>query len=112
MMQSYTKFYGRYAEQTWQETPDNWCHCPSCGRKTLEFLVDVETKEVVGCTECTVTEISHDERYMVDAGDEVYLQCPRCEQLCDTLYACYKSPEWVDGCDQCLEWTDAYGEED
>ena len=110
MMQSYTKFYGRYAEQEWQEVEDNWCHCPTCGRKTLEFLVSVETKEVVGCTECSVN--NYDNRYAVDVGDEVYLQCPCCEQLCDTLYAYYKSPEWVDGCDQCLEWVDAYEDEE
>jgi len=111
MMQSYTKFYGKYAEQEWQEVEPRQCHCPACGREALEFLICEETDEVIGCTGCMTSSIPDDEVYMVPADGYWYLQCPRCGQLCDTLFASKKTTYWIDGCDECLKWIDSYEEE-
>ena len=112
MMESCVKFYGKYAELEWREAAPKWVGCTCCGRESQEFLIDANTNEIVGCTECTTSNIAHEERYMVDVEDAVYLQCPRCGELCDTLFAEFKNPEWVDGCDNCLKWVDAFAEED
>lgn len=113
MMQSYTAFYGKYAEQEWQEVEPKRCHCPACGKDTLEFLIStVEPEEVIGCTECITGEASFDDQYMVDTAEGTYLQCPHCEQICDTLYAHRKSKDWVIGCENCLAWADAFEEEE
>lgn len=85
--------------------------CPYCQRETLEFLTDAETLEVIGCTECTTTAASFDEQYMVDTPDGTFLQCPHCGSICDTLYADKRSPEYVDGCENCMLWIDSYEEE-
>lgn len=102
----YGHYYGKYERGEW--LPE-WPHCPHCDKETLEFLISTETHEVIGCTECTVQ--VDDEQYMVDVDGLTYLQCPRCGKICDTLYADKKTPYYVDGCDECMEWIDSYEEE-
>lgn len=106
-MESYTRYYGRYAELEWREANQKWTCCPQCGKESLEFLVTDEN-DVIGCTECMVTAPSDDERYIVDVEDAAYLQCPCCGEICDTLYASKTTPYYVDGCEKCLEWIDSW----
>ena len=102
------RYYGRYERGEW--LPE-WHYCPCCDRETLEFLISVDEHEVVGCSECVTTKPSFDERYLVDLDDGTYLQCPCCGEVCDTLFANKKVPWVIDGCDNCLKWTEAYEEE-
>lgn len=109
-MENYTRYYGRYAEQDFRMANTEFPHCLACGRETLRFIVLNETREVIGCPQCLTTRIPNDERYMVDVKDEVYLQCPICGELCDTLYADHRT-KVVEGCDQCFDVIEAYKEE-
>ena len=102
------RYYGRYERGEW--LPE-WHRCTCCGNETLEFLVTDEL-EVIGCTECTVTSASYDEKYMIDIEDSTYLLCPCCGKTCETLYSYKKQAHLVDGCDNCLHWVDAYKEEE
>lgn len=105
----YGQYYGKYERGEWlPEHP----RCPYCENETTEFLRSTLTHEVIGCRRCTSTKPSWDEQYMVDTDEGLFLQCPRCESLCETLYADKKSTYWVDGCDECMEWIDSYYDEE
>ncbi len=112
MMETYTRFYGRYAELECRMANVRWAHCPECSKETLEFLINKEEHEVIGCTECMSTAPSGDEQYMKDTDEGTFLHCSCCGKLCDTLYAAKSTPYYVDGCENCLEWIDAYEEEE
>lgn len=112
MMESYTKYYGRYAEQEWREGVPVETNCSECGKEASCYLINIEEREVIGCESCMVTTPSYDEKYMVDIDGATYLKCPCCGKICDTLYAARITPYYVDGCENCLEWVDSYELED
>lgn len=101
----YGQYYGKYERGEW--LPE-LLHCTCCGKEAAEFLISEMTNEIVGCTECTTTSPSRDEQYMEDAAEGTFLRCPRCGELCDTLYAEKKNTAWVDGCENCMGWADRH----
>ena len=101
-------YYGKYERGEW--LPE-FARC-ECGKESLEFIRSKLTGEVIGCTECTTTSPSWDEQYMEDTAEGTFLRCPRCSELCSTLYADKKTPYWVDGCENCIEWIDSFNREE